>query len=142
MSSEHYEVFNFKAAAVSDAPDQNDWSRYQNLVLQQLNALNDLSAGLNEQHQNLKEKFAVHEAEGELWGEQKEDQLLQLNNKIESLIAEKNSLKESINKIEKTLFAEESTRAKEKAINALYGSIAVFIITSIIQILAIYYKVN
>lgn len=140
MSSEHYEVFNFKTATVSDVPDQNDWSRYQNLVLQQLNALNDLSAKLNEEHRALKEKFAVHEAEGELWGEQKEEQITYLFDKIENLTKEKNSLKDSIIKIEKELFAEESSRLREKAINALYGSVAVFLITSVIQILTIYYK--
>jgi hypothetical protein len=160
----------------------NGWSKYQLLVLQQLEDHNVILQNLNKEITNISTSFAVAAAEDEMWKNQTSTDIKALQSETDKILYDEDGLckrviqiqhymneldswktrfiaenKDShsqvnnslngdgglyrrLSNIERKVEIEDRYNSKIKTTWALYGSIGVFIINIIIQIVAIIYK--
>ena len=113
--------------------EDSDWSRYQLLVLQQLEDHSLVLSNLNKEIIEIKQFFAVHKTESNIWRDH-------LKSQLEKLQQEVDTNKEEINNIQRSIDVEEQSSIKHKATTALYGSIAMFVANIIMQLITAYIK--
>jgi len=118
----------------------NGWSKYQIMVLQQLDDHNKLLQNLNKDVNEIRQTLAVSDVELKMWRAQTMSTIQALEKDMEHILYDEKGINSKLSTIERELDIEEQTRTKWKATFALYGSVVVFLLNIIIQLAAIYYK--
>lgn len=135
--SEHFEQFN------KNDYGGNGWSKYQLLVLQQLDDHNKVLENLNKEIIDLKQTMAVSESERRMWREQTTHSIEELKKKIQFILYDEKGIGIRLNKIEREIDIDEQTRTRMKATWALYGAVVVFLFNfgaKLIDILTKYWQ--
>lgn len=118
----------------------NGWSKYQLMVLQQLDDHNTVLQNLNKEIASIKQIIAVQETEIKMWKTQVTAEMAELQKDVDHALYDEKGINQRLFTIERNLDVEEKSNTKTKAVWALYGSVAVFVIDLLMQALAIYVK--
>lgn len=128
--------------SVGNGYEGNGWSKYQMLVLQQLNDHNLVLQNLNKETAELKQTIAVSEAEAKIWNTQINSSLKSIQEDLDVELYEDSGFNKRISTIEREIDMSDHHKTKSKATLALYGSVIMFALNIIIQIVAVYFKVK
>ena len=118
----------------------NGWSKYQLLVLQQLEDHHKLLQNLNKDINEIRQASAVSDTELKMWRSQTMITVQKLEEEVDEILYDEKGLNSKVSTIERELNIEEQASTKWKATLALYGSIAVFLLNTIVQIITAYIK--
>lgn len=118
----------------------NGWSKYQLMVLQQLEDHHKLLQNLNKDINEIRQANAVSDTELKMWRSQTMITVQKLEEEVDEILYDEKGLNSKLSTIERELNIEEQASTKWKATLALYGSIAVFLLNAILQIAAAYIK--
>lgn len=118
----------------------NGWSKYQIMVLQQLDDHNKLLQNMNKDINEIKQLNAVSETELKMWRAQIMATTQELETNVDYILYDEKGLNHKINTIERELDIEEQANTKWKASLALYGSVVMFIANIIVQLVMVYIK--
>jgi hypothetical protein len=118
----------------------NGWSKYQVLVLQQLEDHNAVLKNLNQEISNIKQIIAVSEAENKMWKAQVSEDVKRIQNDIDYIVYDEKGVNNRLTIVEHELEIENHYNVKWRATWALYGSLAVFFVNVLLQIFTIFYK--
>jgi len=118
----------------------NGWSKYQLLVLQQLDDHNKVLQNLNKEIVDLKQMNAVSEAELKMWRTQTMATLTEMSASVDFILYDEKGLNAKLTKLEQISAVNEQARLKIKAIWAFYGAIAVVLIDVITKIVPLFLK--
>ena len=118
----------------------NGWSKYQLLVLQQLDDHSKLLQNLNKDLADIKQTIAVSDTELKMWRAQIMATTRDLEESMDHLLYDEKGLGQKLIAIEREIDVEEQAHTKLKASMALYGSIAVFLINALVQLAVIFVK--
>jgi hypothetical protein len=118
----------------------NGWSKYQLLVLQQLEDHHKLLENLNKDINELRQANAVSDTELKMWRSQTMITIQKLEEEVDEMLYDEKGLNSKVLTIERELNIEEQANTKWRATLALYGSIAVFLLNIIVQIITAYVK--
>ncbi len=127
---------------IGNSYEGNGWSKYQMLVLQQLKDHNAVLQNLNKEIVEVKQLNAVADAESKMWKIKVMSDLESLRSDVDKELYEEHGMYKRLSKVERDLDLDDHLATKSKATLALYGSIAMFILNALIQIVAIYLKVK
>lgn len=126
----------------SNRYEGNGWSKYQLMVLQQLDDHNAVLQNLNKEIVEVKQAIAVNEAEMKMWRNQTTTVIEQLQEDVDDVLYDEKGIGQRLASIEREMDVEEQTNTKHKATWALYGSIAMFVANLIVQIITAYFKIK
>ena len=118
----------------------NGWSKYQIMVLQQLDDHNKVLQNMNKDINEMRQSIAVSETELKMWRAQIMSLTQELEENVDHILYDERGLTQKLITIERELDIEEQANTKWKASMALYGSIAMFIINAIVQIAVLFIK--
>ena len=118
----------------------NGWSKYQLMVLQQLDDHNKVLQNLNKELIEAKQDFAVSEAEYKLWRAQTMVTIEEISKKVTHILYDEKGLGSRISVIEREAHTEEKARRKLKTFWALLGAILAFVGNSLIKFIDILWK--
>ena len=118
----------------------NGWSKYQLLVLQQLEDHNTVLQNLNKEIVDLKQQCAVVETENKMWKNQTGMIISEIKRDVDYVLYDEKGTEQRLASVEREIDVEEQVSTKNKATWALYGSIAMFVANVIIQITSIILK--
>lgn len=118
----------------------NGWSKYQILVLQQLDDHNKVLQNLNKEIVELKQSCAVSDTEFKMWKTQVGSSLEQLSDDIDNILYEENGLNFKVRNLEKKHEIEEKSDVKLKAMWAVFGAIIVFLVNAGAKIIEFFWK--
>jgi hypothetical protein len=114
-------------SSIKTGYEGNGWSKYQLMVLQQLDDHNKVLQNLNKEVVDMKQNMAVTEAEQKMW----KSQIMQLSEditeKMDHILYDDKGVAKRVSVVEKFLEVEERSTLKVKAVWALIGAIIVFI---------------
>ena len=127
---------------IGNSYEGNGWSKYQMLVLQQLKDHNSVLQNLNKEIIEVKQLNAVADAESKMWKIKVMSDIESLRTDVDKELYEENGLHKRLSKVERDLDLDDHLATKSKATLALYGSIAMFVLNALIQIIAIYLNVK
>lgn len=113
----------------------NGWSRYQIMVLQQLDDHNTVLQNLNKEVVEIKQSIAVNDTESKIWRTTAMNQIKDLETKMSSILYDEKGISSKVSTLERNMHAEEYSSKKIKALWALYGAIVSFILTFGLQLL-------
>lgn len=122
MKEERFESYN------KNPYEGNGWSKYQLMVLQQLDDHNKVLQNLNKEIVDFKQMYAVSEAEYKLWRAQVVLNAEELSKKVTHILYDEKGLGTRVSKIEREMDVEAQTDLRLKAKWALYGAVVVFIV--------------
>lgn len=120
----------------------NGWSKYQLMVLQQLNDHNTVLQNLNKEVVNINQLIAVAEAETKIWKTQTTSEISSLTKDVEHILYDEKGLNSRFNTIERELDVEQQANTKNKAMWALYGTVIMFIANVLIQVISLMLKLK
>jgi hypothetical protein len=106
----------------------NGWSKYQIMVLQQLEDHNRVLENLNKEVVNIKQQIAVSETEIKSWRSTAMSKLTILEEKMSHVLYDDTGLNRKISNMEKHFDVEEKVDTKIKAMWALIGAVAAVVI--------------
>ena len=118
----------------------NGWSKYQIMVLQQLDDHSKVLQNMNKDINEMKQTMAVSETELKMWRAQIMSVTKELEENVDFILYDEKGINQKVVTIERELDIEEQTNTKWKASMALYGSIAMFVINAIVQVVVLYFK--
>ena len=118
----------------------NGWSKYQIMVLQQLEDHNKVLQNLNKEIVDIKQTMAVTTAEAKLWRVSTVTTLENLEKKMSHVLYDETGVNQKVIQIQRELDVEEESSTKVKAIWAVYGAIVVFVINVGLQLAAFFFK--
>ena len=118
----------------------NGWSKYQLMVLQQLDDHNKVLQNLNKELIGFKQEFAVSEAEYRLWRAQTMVTLDEVSKKLTFILYDEKGLGNRVSAIEKDAHAEVQTKLKLKTLWALLGALFVFLGNAAIKFIELIWK--
>ena len=118
----------------------NGWSKYQLMVLQQLDDHNTVLQNLNKEVGMIKQALAVNEAELKMWRNQTILDIKNLQEDVDGVLYDEKGIGQRLSSVERDIDVEEQANTKNKATLALYGSIAMFVANLIVQIVGVYLK--
>jgi hypothetical protein len=118
----------------------NGWSKYQLMVLQQLDDHNTVLRNLNKEIAEIKQSLAVSETEAKMWKTQVDQILKDFQHDVDGILYDEKGIGKRLSDIEREIDVEEQANTKNKATWALYGSIAMFVMNIIVQIATAYIK--
>jgi hypothetical protein len=118
----------------------NGWSKYQLMVLQQLGDHHKLLQNLNKDINEMRQSNAVSDTELKMWRSQTMITIQKLEEEVDEMLYDEKGLNSKVLTIERELNIEEQASTKWKATLALYGSIAVFLLNTVVQIITAYMK--
>jgi uncharacterized protein (UPF0147 family) len=116
-----------KSSSEHSPENGNGWSKYQIMVLQQLEDHNRVLQNLNKDIAEAKQQLAVTGAETALWRSSTISALENLERKLSHILYDDKGLNRKISDMEKHFEVEEKATSKLKAIWAFYGAIVVFL---------------
>jgi len=106
----------------------NGWSKYQIMVLQQLDDHNKVLQNLNKELVEVKQAMAVSETELKMWRAQTMLSIENLTEDVNQILYDEGGLNYKLRALEKTSEVEEQVSVKTKAMWAVYGAIFAFLI--------------
>lgn len=106
----------------------NGWSKYQIMVLQQLDDHNKVLQNLNKELVEVKQSMAVSETELKMWRAQTMLSLEKLTEDVDEILYDEGGLNYKLRALEKTSEIEERVSVKTKAMWAVYGAIIAFLL--------------
>lgn len=106
----------------------NGWSKYQIMVLQQLDDHNKVLQNLNKELVEVKQAMAVSETELKMWRAQTMLSIENLTEDVNEILYDEGGLNHKLRALEKTSEVEERVSVKTKAMWAVYGAIIAFLI--------------
>lgn len=118
----------------------NGWSKYQLMVLQQLDDHNTVLQNLNKEIAVIKQNLAVSETEAKMWKTQMDSSVKSIQTDLDNVLYDEKGIGQRLSSIEREIDVEEQADTKHKATWALYGSVAMFIVNLIVQIVGAYFK--
>jgi len=120
--------------------DGNGWSRYQIMVLQQLDDHNKVLQNLNKELVDLKQSIAVSETELKMWRAQIMLSVNNLEKHVDEILYDEDSLTSRVAKLERDTSVEQQLSAKMKATWAFVGAIIMFAVDIVVKIVATFWK--
>lgn len=120
--------------------DGNGWSKYQIMVLQQLDDHNKLLQNFNKEISDLKQTIAVSDMEMKMWKTQTMKTVEELDDQMNAIYQEDDGLARRMDNVENALDVEEKAQTKLKAVWALYVAILMFIVNAGLQLWEIMLK--
>jgi hypothetical protein len=132
--NEHFEKHN------KNHYEGNGWSKYQLLVLQQLDDHNKVLQNLNKELVDIKQVTAVSDTETKLWKAQMMSSVDDIETKLDNILYDERGLTQRLSNLERDAHVEETTSAKMKAAWAFYGAILVFASNIALKLVEIYFK--
>jgi hypothetical protein len=105
----------------------NGWSKYQIMVLQQLDDHNKVLQNLNKELVDIKQSIAVSETELKMWRAQIMLSVEKLTEEVDQILYDESGLSYKIRALEKTNEVDEQVSLKTKAVWAIYGAIFAFL---------------
>jgi hypothetical protein len=118
----------------------NGWSKYQMLVLQQLDDHNKLLQNMNKDINEIRQAVAVSDTELKMWRAQTMSTIQTLEEDVDHILYDDKGISVRLSSIERELDIEEQSKTKWKATMALYGSVLVFLVNVIVQLVALYFR--
>ena len=118
----------------------NGWSKYQIMVLQQLDDHNKILQNLNEEIVNLKQNVAVSETELKMWRAQTMSSIERLTEEVDEILYDEAGLSNKVRALEKDNEIEEKLDLKSRAMWAVVGGASMFIINLIIKFVEMAWK--
>ena len=118
----------------------NGWSKYQLMVLQQLEDHNKVLQNLNKEVVDIKQAVAVSETELKMWRSQIMSSVNSLTDDVDAMLYDEKGLSNRVHVIERELDVEEQTSTKIKSMWALYGAIILSILNVGAQVLQAFLK--
>lgn len=115
----------------------NGWSKYQIMVLQQLDDHNTVLQNLNKELIEIKQNAAVSDTELKMWRAQIMKSIERLTAEVDSILYDETGLSHKIRVLEKNNEVEEKVTTKTKAIWAIVGAVLSFLTSFIAKILEI-----
>jgi len=122
--------------------DEDGWSKYQLLVLQQLEDHNIVLQNFNKEIISINKTIAVHEAELKMWKSRMVSDVEKLETSIEEILCDEQCVDQRLSLIEKNVHAEEQVEIQSKYRLTLYISILTVVLNVIIQAAGIYLKIK
>ena len=119
--------------------DANGWSKYQLMVLQQLEDHTRVLQNLNKEIVAINQALAVQQAETVMWKNQINNALKELRDEVDEILYDEKGIGQRIVTVERELDVEQQTDTKIKAIWALYGSVLAVVSNVVLQILSTYF---
>lgn len=118
----------------------NGWSKYQIMVLQQLDDHNKVLQNLNKELVEVKQSMAVSETELKMWRAQTMLAIEKLTEDVDEILYDEDGLNYKLRALEKTSEIEERVSVKTKAMWAVYGAIIAFLINFGLRLFEIFSK--
>jgi hypothetical protein len=118
----------------------NGWSKYQLMVLQQLEDHNQVLQNLNKEVASIKQTIAVSDTELKMWRAQIMTNVVEITKDLDGMLYDERGLTNRVANVERELDVEEQANTKHKATLALYGSIVLFIVNVLVQVAALFLK--
>jgi hypothetical protein len=118
----------------------NGWSKYQIMVLQQLDDHNKVLYNLNKELVDLKQTIAVAETESKMWRLQTMSTIERLTNEVDTILYDESGLSNKIRDLQKTNEVEEKSDIKVKAVWAFVGAVVVFIINAATKAVELFWR--
>jgi hypothetical protein len=118
----------------------NGWSKYQIMVLQQLDDHNAVLQNLNKELVEIKQSMAVSETELKMWRAQTMLSLERLTADVDGILYDESGLSHKIRNLEKCNEVEETVSTKTKAIWAIYGAVAAFLSNIGLRLFEVFWK--
>jgi hypothetical protein len=116
------------SSSIKTGYEGNGWSKYQLMVLQQLDDHNKVLQNLNKEVVDIKQAIAVSEAEQKMWKAQIMELSEDMTEKMDHILYDDKGVTKKIAAIEKSLEIEEKSTLKMKATWALFGATLVFVV--------------
>jgi len=118
----------------------NGWSKYQLMVLQQLDDHNKVLQNLNKEITDLKQLIAVSETERKMWRAQTMISLEELSKKVTHILYDEKGIGSRVSTIEREMDVEAQATTRMKATWALYGAVLVFVVNVAIKLVDFFWK--
>jgi hypothetical protein len=118
----------------------NGWSKYQIMVLQQLDDHNKVLQNLNKDLVELKQSIAVSETESKMWRLQTMSTVERLTKEVDLILYDESGLSNKIRDLQKTNEVEEKSDIKVKAVWAFVGAVVVFFINAATKAVELFWK--
>ena len=131
---------NQSSKSYHDVNGQNGWSKYQIMVLQQLEDHSRVLQNLNKDIVDIKQYMAVSEAEIKGWRNSTTAALDSLEKKMSFVLYDEKGLNQKVNQIERDLDVDEKSTMKVKAIWAFIGAVVASLSSFIFQIVEMFWK--
>ena len=125
---------NFNSKKLPNHYDGNGWSKYQIMVLQQLDDHNKLLQNFNKEINELKQTIAVSDTELKMWRSQVMKNIEELDTKTSFVLYDEDGLAKRLDTVENTISVEEKAQTKVKAVWTLYAAIFMFLANVVLQI--------
>lgn len=117
----------------------NGWSKYQLMVLQQLEDHNKVLQNLNKEIVDIKQSVAVSETELKMWRSQIMSSVNSLTDDMDTILYDEKGLSNRIHTIEREMDVTEQTSTKIKSMWALYGAIILSLLNIGAQLLQVFF---
>ena len=118
----------------------NGWSKYQLMVLQQLDDHNKVLQNLNKEIVDIKQMLAVSDTELKMWRAQTMVTLNNLTEDVDNILYDEKGIASRLYEIERDMEVGKRASTKLKSMWALYGAIAISLINVGVQVLQIFFK--
>lgn len=115
----------------------NGWSKYQIMVLQQLEDHNEVLHNLNKEIAEIKQNLAVSDTELKIWRASAMSDIDLLESQMKNVLYEDSGLNKRISEIEKETEFKLKTNNKSRALWAALGAGAVAIVDIILKYLTV-----
>lgn len=122
--------------------DANSWSKYQLMVLQQLEDHTKVLQNLNKEIVTINQSMAVNQAESVMWRTQIASNLKELREEVDKILYDEKGINQRVGTVERELEVEEQTNLKMKATWAFYGSMIAVVSNIIFQVVSAYLKLK
>jgi hypothetical protein len=120
--------------------DGNGWSRYQIMVLQQLDDHNKILQNLNKELTDMKQAIAISDTEQKMWKAQIMSSITDIDEKVDDILYSDTGLAKKVSSLEKEIIVEKESTSKVKAIWAFYGAIVMFIIDIAVKVFTAFWR--
>lgn len=131
---------NFKQKDNRNQYEGNGWSKYQIMVLQQLDDHNKLMLNFNKELVDAKQNIAVSEVERKMWQNQISSKVEQMEKDLDNILYGDEGLKKRVEEIERGIDIEGQIKTRLRATWALYAAGAMFLLNIGIQIVELILK--
>lgn len=115
----------------------NGWSKYQIMVLQQLEDHNEVLHNLNKEVVDIKQTMAVSETESKIWRTTAMSDINSLNAQMKNVLYEDSGLSKRIFELEKETEFKLKNNMRSRALWAAVGAAAVALIDIILKFLTV-----
>ena len=118
----------------------NGWSKYQLMVLQQLEDHHKVLQNLNKELIDLKQSLAVSETELKMWRTQTMVDVEDLTKNLSHILHDERGLSRKLLEVERQLNVEEQVATRTRANWAFYSAILIFFVNILFQAYEMFFK--